>query len=68
MHYEINVSRNGVHFFATHKRSIGNEFELKRVLSVLVAKFPASEGYEVYAEKIETTGTKIDVEKTLEGV
>lgn len=45
MYYEINVSLNGRHFFATAPRSITTYAELKKVLPVIIEKFPASEGY-----------------------
>lgn len=50
MYYEINVSLNGQHFFATAKRSITDEKKLKQVLAVLVAKFPMKEGYDLVVE------------------
>ena len=45
MHYEINISLNGRHFFATESRSIQNERELLKVFPVLSEKFPEAEGY-----------------------
>ena len=33
MGYEINVSLNGKHFFATHERSITNNWKLKEILT-----------------------------------
>ena len=48
-YYEINVSRNGIHFFATHQRSITDERTLKRILEVFKEKFPTSEGYQILA-------------------
>ena len=47
MNYEINVSLNGRHFFATHERSITNSSELMKVFKVFVEKFPESEGYKI---------------------
>lgn len=43
--YEINIALNGIHFFATHERSITDDFELKKILPILIEKFPESEGY-----------------------
>ena len=47
MHYEINVSLNGEHVFATHKRSISNHFAAQRVFNIIRNRFPASEGFAV---------------------
>lgn len=49
MHYEINVSHNGRHLFATHARSITNTSDLQRVAPEIMARFPTSEGFEVTA-------------------
>ena len=46
-YYDINVSLNGWHFFGTHPRSLKDEDQAYRVLEVIKAKFPESEGYEV---------------------
>lgn len=48
-YYEINVSLNGRHFFATHKRSMDTERKFKEVLEVFRAKFPENEGYRITA-------------------
>lgn len=47
MTYEINVSLDGTHLFATHKRSVDSLRQLKRVYPVIMDKFPECEGYEV---------------------
>lgn len=47
MYYEINVSLNGSHFFATHERSITTRTKLKQVYESLLKAFPQSEGYEI---------------------
>lgn len=46
-YYEINVSLNGVHFFATHKRSLTDNRKMQEVLDVFKKKFPDSEGYRI---------------------
>ena len=48
-YYEINVSRNGKHIFATAPRSLsGHEPEEAMAVTYLMDnKFPKSEGYEV---------------------
>jgi hypothetical protein len=54
--YEINVAKNGKHFFATDERSITQEWELKEALKVFNEKFPASEGYTISVTKWERIG------------
>lgn len=44
-HYEINVSHNGRHFFATAERSCVDRDRAKAVYLSLVDKFPESEGF-----------------------
>ena len=44
-HYEINISLNGKHLFATAQRSCTTDSELENVLDIFVAKFLKSEGY-----------------------
>ena len=58
--YEINVSRNGKHFFATHERSFGlSKQHTKEVYDKLVEAFPKSEGYEIEISRYQTTGTTV---------
>lgn len=45
--YEINVSKNGKHLFATAKRSITNKWDLERVFPIIKRKFPEDEGYKI---------------------
>ena len=45
MYYEINVSLNGQHLFATHPRSLRTREEARRVYDLLSAAFPESKGY-----------------------
>lgn len=46
-YYEINVSKDGHHLFATHKRSIVDRNTLDVLRTLFREKFPATEGYEV---------------------
>ena len=34
MNYEINISLNGRHLFATHERSLTSDYDLKKVLTI----------------------------------
>lgn len=45
--YEINVSKDGRHLFATAKRSIANKWDLERVFPIIKRKFPEDEGYKI---------------------
>jgi hypothetical protein len=47
MFYEINISKDGTHFFATAPRSIQTTGALIEVFSVLDYKFPETEGYKL---------------------
>ena len=60
MYYDINVSLNGRHFFATDKRSVLSHHDLRRVYPVIKAKFPESEGYKVSVTYREHVGTAIE--------
>ncbi len=63
MYYEINVSLNGKHFFATDKRSITTKRALEEVYPVLKEKFPQEEGYDILVSCVETKGRYLDMEK-----
>lgn len=63
MYYEINVSLNGRHFFATDKRSITTKRALKEVYPIIKEKFPQEEGYDILVSHTKTTGRYIDMEK-----
>lgn len=56
MFYEINVSKNGFHFFATDERSIQSKEKLEIVLKIIKEKFPESEGYELLVTRYEKVG------------
>lgn len=63
MYYEINVSKDGKHFFATDKRSITTKRALKEVYSIIKEKFPPEEGYDILVSYTQTTGRYIDMEQ-----
>ena len=62
MYYEINVSLNGKHLFATAERSISNRWELDKVYHIFKEKFPESEGYEMSVTMWDKRGTYIHME------
>lgn len=61
MYYEVNISLNGKHFFATNERSITDEHKLKEVYGTLREKFPNEDGYNITVVKYETVGKHIDM-------
>jgi hypothetical protein len=61
MYYEINVSLNGVHFFATSERSIREYSKLEKIHSKFVEKFPEEEGYKISVTKWEKTGYPVEI-------
>jgi len=56
MYYEINVSLNGKHFFATSERSITDHVKLKEVYVNFLDKFPESLGYSIRVTEWQTVG------------
>lgn len=59
MYYDINVAKNGSHFFATSTRSCRTEEEAKKVYKVLREKFPPEEGYEITVTYWENYGRTV---------
>jgi hypothetical protein len=55
-HYEINVSLNGRHFFATAPRSGINKKDAKKIYEEIEARFPQREGFEVNVTYYEIGG------------
>lgn len=62
MYYEINVSLNGKHFFATSERSITNPWDLREKLKVFIQKFPESEGYKLSVTKWGKVGQELEID------
>lgn len=59
-YYEINISLNGWHFFATANRSITDTNKLQSVLEVIITKFPENEGYKISISYNECKGYEIE--------
>jgi len=59
MHYEINVSLLGVHYFATAERSITTLEKLQQVYPNIRARFTQAAGFEVSVTRYETVGTVV---------
>ncbi len=60
MWYEINVSKDGRHYFATHKRSISTIEKATDIRDRLKLAMPEEEGYAYTITQWQTTG--VDVE------
>lgn len=61
MHYEINVSKNGQHYFATAPRSLTEGVVAHDMAAEFLVRFPKSEGFVVTMTRWETKGTPIKV-------
>ena len=59
MYYEINVSLNGKHLFATDERSITSRERMEEVYKLFEQKFPKSEGYTLDVTLWVKSGTPI---------
>jgi hypothetical protein len=66
-HYEINVSKDGRHFFATAERSCVTHADMVYVLLSFKKKFPKKEGFEISVTYVECGGQHIDTTKIKEG-
>ena len=62
MYYEINIAKNGTHFFATAKRSIRDRKKLATVYHTLEKAFPKEEGYDMIISHYEERGILINPE------
>jgi hypothetical protein len=60
MWYEINVSKDGNHLFATHERSLDNKYDADDLYTLFLSKFPAKEGYKLQMTKWEKIGHEIN--------
>lgn len=56
MYYEINISKNGRHYFATAERSLTEEEAATAAYWDLVARFPESEGFKITISRWEHSG------------
>ena len=60
--FEINVSLNGHHLFATHERSLTSYDSMKKCVKIFLEKFPESEGYKITVSGTADVWKVIDVE------
>jgi len=62
MNYEINISLNGSHFFATAERSITNTDDLKIIYKELAEHFTEEKGYEMSVSRYTKVGHSVPIE------
>lgn len=61
MYYEINVAKNGEHFFATAERSITNESKAAEMTVEFMKKFPIEQGYEISVTMWQHMGKRLSI-------
>lgn len=66
MFYEINVSKDGWHLFATADRSITSEERLEEMCTLFVKKFPSKKGYVMSVVQWDKVGEIMSVTDVLE--
>lgn len=59
MYYEINVSKDGTHHFATHPRSITDEYKARIVMDDLKSRFTKEQGFEITCTLWKTSGQSV---------
>lgn len=62
MYYEINVSLNGQHLFATAERSVTTSWNAEKIYNLFKEKFPENEGYKIDVIHWEKFGKSINME------
>ena len=62
MYYEINVSKNGRHLFATAERSITSFTQAEGMYMLFKEKFPENGGYKIDVTYWEKVGKPINME------
>ena len=59
MYYEINVSKNGQHYFATAERSIRCIAQAEKMFEHFCDLFPATDGYQITVTRYQKTGERV---------
>lgn len=60
MHYELNVSKDGQHVFATHPRSVVTEREAARLYVLFQQAFPPADGFHILCTEYHKTCTQVE--------
>lgn len=63
MWYEINVSKNGSHFFATREGSITDKNKMLEVLGVFQQSFLEVDGFKMSVRLMSLTGSSVDIKE-----
>jgi len=61
MNYEINVAKDGYHYFATADRSLTSQDEAIKAFEHFKKLFPAEDGYHLQLSEIRHTSKQIKV-------
>jgi hypothetical protein len=61
-HYEINVSLNGKHLFATAERSARDKQDAERLFRLFAEKFPERDGYSIRVTHWQAQGERVTFE------
>jgi hypothetical protein len=64
MSFEINISKNGKHYFATAERSLTTLGEATKVYNELKGFYPESQGFKLSMTKWEKRGKEIIIDGT----
>lgn len=66
MGYEINISKNGKHYFATADRSLGHDIKkTKQIYQELKSLYPEDKGFKLSVTLWNHVGSNIDMEEEL---
>lgn len=65
MNYEINVSRNGQHYFATAERSLTTHHDMMKMVYHFSIVFPVEEGYKITVTEWNRSGTELSTDKLI---
>lgn len=62
MNFEINISHQGKHLFATTERSLHNMEDTRKLYQLLKRKFRKEQGYEITVTMLQHIGQTISME------
>lgn len=65
MYYEINISKEGRHYFATAPRSITYIKDLQVKLADIMKRFPKEEGFEIMVFKYPEVSTIENIDEIM---
>ena len=60
MYYEINISKNGRHYFATAERSIDDNEKAQSVANELATLYTKEKGFEITISRWQKCGERIE--------